>query len=77
MKKILFVLALIISLSSCYIEPPYYSQCGEVVGPGFVQYTSWGYRYYLPVRMYNGFVMDVLVDQFTFNNAGPGMRICY
>lgn len=77
MKKFLFVLALIISLSSCYIEPPYYSQCGEVVGPRFVQYTTWGYRYYLPVRMYSGYVMDVLVDQYTFNNAVPGMRICY
>ena len=77
MKKILFVFALIVSLSSCYVEPPYYSQCGEVVGIGYAQYTYLGYRYYLPVRMYSGYVIDVPVDLYTFNNSFLGMRICY
>ena len=77
MKKFLLVLALLVSLSSCYVEPPYYSQCGQVVGPGYVEYTTWGSRYWLPIRMYSGYVMDVVVDEYTWYHSCTGSRICF
>jgi len=77
MKKFLLVLVLLVSLSSCYVEPPYYSQCGQVVGPGYVEYTTWGSRYWLPIRMYSGYVMDVVVDEYTWFNSVTGSRICF
>ena len=73
MKKILFILSLIVSLSSCIKVEPY--NCGVVAGYGTIQCDRWNCYYYLPIR-YNNYITNVMVSESDWYFYQPGYSFC-
>jgi hypothetical protein len=74
MKKLLTVLLLIVSLSSCYKERIF--DCGVVTGQGIIQCDRWGCYYYLPVRFNNGITTNFQVTEYEWMYYTLGSCIC-
>jgi hypothetical protein len=74
MKKLLLILILCVSLSSCVKVIP--NSCGVVSGYGTIQCTNWGCYYYLPIRYDGGYIQQVQVSEYDWYYYQPGYYYC-
>jgi hypothetical protein len=73
MKKLLLLLILCVSLSSCVKVIP--NSCGVVSGYGTIQCDRWSCYYYLPIR-YDNYVTNVSVSEYEWYYYQPGYSYC-
>jgi hypothetical protein len=73
MKKLLLILILCVSLSSCVKVQ--LDTCGVVADYGIIQCDRWDCYYYLPIR-YDNYTTNVMVSQYDWYYYKPGYSFC-